>query len=518
MKQYLLAIFGACTLTLAHAVKADTLTLSSDANTTAAFMQTLNKQPAELLVFLQNMPKGGDLHNHRSGSAYAENMLSYAISDNLCFDDKTSSFTTQSDCPANLRANTLPDNAALYNQIINAWSMRNFVATPKENAHDHFFNTFFQFLSVSSTHRAQNLAEIMKRASNENELYLETMITAETDKAIELGNQVAWTSDLNSMRKQLNTDGVAHIVSDIQNELNENEAYVNQMFECSTPKAKPACNLTVRYQYTALRVVSPSAFFAQLLTGFELASHDPRVVGINIVAPEDNYYALRDYDLQMQMIDYLHRQYPNVHIDLHAGELTLGLVTPENLTFHIRDAINIGHAERIGHGVDIAYENNAYQLLAEMASKKIPVEICLTSNATILGVSGQRHPLPLYLKAGVPVVLATDDEGVLRTDLTHEYERAILTYSLNYPTIKALARNSLTYNFMPGQSLWTDPKQFTVIDACARDKLGSDKPSPQCLAFLSHDPKAKLQWKLEAEFAQFEKKTAATYRAQLAVE
>ncbi|NNM59014.1 MAG: adenosine deaminase [Legionellales bacterium] len=516
MKQYFWALIGAYALTLSHGVKADTL--SSDGNTTAVFMQSLSKKPAELLTFLQNMPKGADLHNHRSGSAYAENMLSYAIYDNLCFDPKTNSFGKSADCSSHLQANTLPDNSASYNTIIDAWSMRHFVPTPQESAHDHFFNTFYQFDSVRSLYRAQNLAEIVKRASDENELYLETMITAEIEKAIALSKQVKWTTDFDSMQKKMDTAGIGNIVSSIQNELNENEAYVNQIFQCSTKKAQPACDLTVRYQYTALRTTSPSAVFAQLLTGFQLASHDPRVVAVNLVGPEDNYYALSDYDLQMQMINYLHQKYPKVHIDLHAGELTLGLVTPENLSFHIRDAINIAHAERIGHGVDIAYENNANQLLAEMATKNIPVEVCLTSNATILGVSGQQHPLSLLLKSGVPVVLATDDEGVLRTDLTHEYERAILSYSLNYSTIKAIVRNSLTYNFMPGQSLWLDSKQFTPVQACARDKLGNSKPSPQCIAFLSHDPKAKLQWKLEAEFAQFEKQMTKSYRAQMAVQ
>ena len=42
----------------------------------------------------------------------------------------------------------------------------------------------------------------------------------------------------------------------------------------------------------------------------------------------------------------------------------------------------------------------------------------------------QDHPLPVYLQHGVPVALSTDDEGVSRIDLTHEYQRAMTTYDL----------------------------------------------------------------------------------------
>ena len=112
-----------------------------------------------------------------------------------------------------------------------------------------------------------------------------------------------------------------------------------------------------------------------------------------MVMPEDWYIPVRDYDLQMRMVEYLHRVYPKVHISLHAGELAPGLVAPETLRFHIREAVERAHAERIGHGVDVMYERDPFQLLDEMAKKDVLVEICLTSNDVILGVRGIDHPL-----------------------------------------------------------------------------------------------------------------------------
>src|SRR5439155_12041144 len=146
--------------------------------------------------------------------------------------------------------------------------------------------------------------------------------------------------------------------------------------------------------------------------------------------------------------------YPKVHISLHAGEIAPGLVTPDGLRFHIREAVELGHAERIGHGVDVMYETDAAGLLKEMAARHIMTEINLTSNDVILGVTKEWHPLPSLRAAHVPVALSTDDEGVSRIDITHEYTRAALDFSLSYLDLKAMVRTSLDHSFLPGASLW----------------------------------------------------------------
>ena len=134
--------------------------------------------------------------------------------------------------------------------------------------------------------------------------------------------------------------------------------------------------------------------FAQTLLGFETASVDPRDVGINFVQPEDGATSMADYALHMRIVGFLHGLYPKVHISLHAGELAPGMVPPEGLCCHIRLAVEQAHAERIGHGVDVMYEDRPYDLLKEMAAKHVMVEINLTSNDVILGISGKDHPLP----------------------------------------------------------------------------------------------------------------------------
>jgi adenosine deaminase len=207
----------------------------------------------------------------------------------------------------------------------------------------------------------------------------------------------------------------------------------------------------------------------------------------------------------MHMVEFLHAKYPMVHITLHAGELAPGLVTEEGLCCHIRLAVEQGHAERIGHGVDLMYEDRPYELVKEMAAKHVMVEIALTSNDVILGVSGKDHPLPVYRKFGVPVSLSTDDEGVSRINLTHEYVRAVETYGLRYAELKLMIRTSLEHSFLPGESLWTDPDTFKhLVSVCGQETFAEGKATGRCASFVQKNEKAGQQWELERRFRAFE--------------
>jgi adenosine deaminase len=210
----------------------------------------------------------------------------------------------------------------------------------------------------------------------------------------------------------------------------------------------------------------------------------------------------------MGMLDYLHGQYPKVHITLHAGELTEGLVPPEGLKFHIRMAVEQGHAERIGHGVDVMYEDLPWELMKEMAERHVMVEVNLTSNDVILNVKGADHPFMLYRRAGVPVALSTDDEGVSRIDLTHEYVRAADTYPLSYHELKLMVRTSMEHSFLPGESLWArrTPENLQLPVAACRGQLGNERPTGACATLLRNSEKARQEWELEQRFHTFESK------------
>jgi adenosine deaminase len=455
---------------------------------TAHYFSTIQNNPQQLYIFLHDMPKGGDLHSHITGAVYAEELIALGLQDNLCINPLTDAIYQQPGCKNPFQLKNIYANKSLYNKLIDAWSMRNFIAGT-QSGHDHFFDSFGKFSAISQAESPATIALVAARAAEQNENYLELMIDPDTRAIFQLSKKNPWQNNFDTMRTLLFKNGLQPIIDDISHQ--------TAVYDSSNAAFFQQHDITVRYLYQILRNNPPNIVFAQLLAGFAAANAQPLLVGINIVQPEDGYYSLRDYDLHMQMIAYLHQLYPQVHITLHAGELWMGLVKPSDLQDHINKAINIAHAERIGHGVDIAFEKNAPALLKQMAQNHIMVEINLVSNNEILNVKGNNHPLPLYLQNKVPVALSTDDEGILRTHLTEQYVFAVEEYHLGYPTLKQLVRNSLEYSFLPGKSLWQSA-------TCAQNI--STAPSADCQLYLNNNLKAKLQWQLEQRFNVFEQK------------
>jgi adenosine deaminase len=317
--------------------------------------------------------------------------------------------------------------------------------------------------------------------------------------------QIGWKYDFAQLRQDLLSHGLRDDIAVASRSLDQAEALRRERERCGNKDESPACRVKIRYLYQVLRGFPKEQVFAQTLLGFETAAVDPRFVGINFVMPEDGYISMDDYTLHMRIVGFLHNLYPKVHISLHAGELAPGLVPPEGLQFHIRQAVEYAHAERIGHGVDVMYEDRPYDLLKEMAALRVMVEVNLTSNDVILGVAGKDHPFPIYRKFSVPVALSTDDEGVSRIDLTHEYVRAVETYGLHYAELKQMVRTGLEHSFLPGASLWAGRDAFSrAASACSAAPLGSEKPSEACESFLQSSEKASQQWELERRFRAFE--------------
>jgi adenosine deaminase len=463
------------------------------------YFNSIRQDPNALYAFYKNMPKSGELHYHLDGGAYPEVMLSLAAKQPYCLDPKTAVISkTNKQCDG-INTSDLIHQPHLYSQVINAWSMRHFVPG-QESGHDHFFASFSKFLPIVFDFRAELLADAMKRASNQHELYLEVMVAPDNAASAFFANTIQVKKDFSSKKQTLlANESFQHTIKNTGVKATTILQKARQDLGCTKAPHQPVCSLTVTFQYYVLREQSLDQFFAQALHGFAVvAAHPHEFVGINLVQAEDGLISLRDYRQQMQIFKFLHKAYPTVHIALHAGELSAKDVVPSALRFHIHDAIFTGQAERIGHGASIAYEDNAESLLKYMAKIPIPVEINLTSNQKILGLSGKAHPLNYYLAHHIPIVLSTDDEGVLRTDLTQEYVAAVMKQGLNYSTLKTINRNGLTYSFLPGKSLWQNPMTATPIQACEQFD------SRSCLLFIQKNSKANLQWQLEKSLKDFE--------------
>ena len=420
-----------------------------DEAATARRMAAIRSQPLLLKVFLHDLPKGGDLHNHLSGAVYAESFLRWAADDNLCLIVATMSLAGGScDNDGRPTAASVLQTPALYNQAIDAMSMRNW--DPALNGHDHFFAAFTKF-GPPGTKTGDMLAEVTARAAAEHVSYLELMLTPVTGATTtQFARDARWNPNLAQLRDRLLSAGFrATIFDEARRRLKAAEDRRREVLRCGSGQEDRGCGVEVRYIAQAGRTVVPEQVFAQMLAGFELAAEKQSgIVGLNLVQPEDDPTAVRDFGLHMSMLHFLHGQYPNVPITLHAGELTEGLVPPEALTSHIRQSVETGHAQRIGHGVDVMSEDDPFGLLRSLAARRVMIEAALTSNDVILGVKGARHPLRLYLQYGVPVALVTDDAGVSRSTHSAEFQKAVEEHNLDYPTLKQLARNSLRYAFV----------------------------------------------------------------------
>jgi adenosine deaminase len=471
---------------------------------TARHYETIRSRPPQLFSFLLRMPKGGDLHNHLSGTIYAESYIQWAADTGLCVNQVTLSFATCDQSTNQVPASTALTNGTLYRQLVDSLSMRNWKLSG-QSGHDHFFDAFAKFGAVSGTQVGPMIAEAASRAARGRLRYLELMFTTDGGVASRIGGQVGWDGSAEQTLAKLKEANIGEAATQSRKNLLSAEQEKDKLLRCGTAGADPGCGVTIRYIYTVSRGAALGPVYAQMVAGLTMASEaDSKVVALNMVGAEDALLSMQNFTTHMKMLDFLHRQYPKAHIALHAGELASGLVPPEGLSFHIRQSVELGHAERIGHGIDIMHEDEPEELLREMANRKIMVEICLTSNDVILGVRGKYHPLATYMQFGVPVALATDDEGVARSEMAREFMKGAEEQELSYPQLKVMARNSLQYAFIPGASLWSNPEKFVPVPQCAGDIPARAAQSRSCQQFLAGSDKARLQFGLEEEFKAFE--------------
>lgn len=472
------------------------------------YFSNIKNDPSQLYLFFKTMPKGGDLHYHLDGGAPPETMLSLVSHGHYCLDThsyiirEANQINNESNCDTQL-FNQLHKNSPLYKEVIDSWSMKNF--TPgSESGHDHFFATFNKFIPIVSKFGSELLAEVMIRAANQHELYLEVMVIPDDAHSANFGKLIEKATTLPD-KKQILLNS-----QKFQNNINltvSKNAYLlnktQQQLGCDSENPSPGCTITTKFQYVILREQALNNFFAQALNGFAAVSQSKTLVSINLVQAEDGVISLNDYHRQMNILNFLHHAYPNVHITLHAGELISGNigsreVPTKELRYHIHDALFTGHAERIGHGVDINHEKNSDEILNHMLKHNIPVEINLTSNQKILNVSGETHPIKNYLAHQVPVILSTDDEGILRTNLSREYVNAVIQQDLDYATLKTINRNALTYSFLSGKSIWKNSREGIFVPECKK------LYSASCKRFIAQSQKASLQWELENQLLRFE--------------
>ncbi len=416
---------------------------------------------AEIGMLVNILPKGGDIHHHFSGAIYAETFLDYIKKEGFYIDPNSYQILTKP-TKTSMTVDAIRADIQKYNQLLSLWSTGGFGNHYQEQLppDERFFNCFNYFVWLEDYMVQDVLIALKKNAEAENVQYIETIFPAapiSTNIALDDINKLTSNTDdltINQLLEKtmllLDQDKVIHqaithystIVTDKSKDIDDDQ-------------------FTMRFQPYVLRTSKPSMVFSGLYSAFSLAQNNHKIVGVNIVGAENSFAAMNDYTLHMKMFRFLKQKFPNVKLSLHAGELALGQVPPERLRHHIRDAIFIAGADRIGHGIDIMHESNPYQLINALLEKNILIEINLTSNEFILGVVGDNHPVKLYMRYGVPIAICTDDAGVSRNNLTKEYLLFISRYKPSYEQLKQVVYNSIKYSFLTEEE---KEKQLNLLD------------------------------------------------------
>ena len=396
---------------------------------------------SELHEFLYEMPKGGDLHLHLSGSGFPEWWYELAIASeklgyvyytkvrlNNCRLPNWDSFSVR---PYHLMYQTLvahnweklskceKDEFVLLSELDHNQKKAFMSALKLDLPHEgreEFFGAHWQRLGDMTANPfliGELLAKNIIAFAAEGLVYLEPQINSFGYRTPG-GSQISPQEVVNFLGQRIQQQDVVET------------------------------GVTVRFQQSILRFL-PEAEDV-LKSAYEVVSNNDLYVAVNMVGREDND---KGHPLRfLSTLRDLRRSYSGVRLSIHGGEV-------DEPNSHVRDTILLG-AERIGHGLNLITDPDTMRL---MRHGPYLVEINLISNLLLEYVSDyDTHPFPEYLRTGIPVALSTDDRGMWDSTMTDEFFVGVKEFNLTWEEIKQLSRNSLKFAFVD------ENKKTTLLD------------------------------------------------------
>jgi aminodeoxyfutalosine deaminase len=213
-------------------------------------------------------------------------------------------------------------------------------------------------------------------------------------------------------------------------------------FEAILAAAEPFERKGLRLNWIFDAVRQFGATLAMEVVDWAKRCNSPRIVAFGIGGDELSI-ATRDF-----VPVYKHAAYCGLHRLIHAGEIG----GPEK----IREAVEFLGVERVGHGIGAIHDPQLMDLLAD---RRIPLEVCPVSNLRtgalarqlkLVAPSLNEHPLPQFVRQGVPVVLSTDDPSMFHTSLTGEYSHA-QQMGLGETELASLVANGFSFAFLTSE-------------------------------------------------------------------
>ena len=293
-----------------------------DAIVTAAQFEAARENHTTLRAFLHRMPKGGDLHTHLSGAIYAERFIAWAVQEDSCV-NLENVILAKPQCD---RTGTRPISDAmrdqkLYDRLVNALSMRDFLPTPTvPTGHDEFFAVFDRFAAVSGSRLAEMTVDQLRLYDAENVQYVEFMVSSwcpnDREKFV---RAIATASDDASKLAALEASGLTECVAAKRNDLAAALDKISAALACDAANTQAGCGVAFRYIVQVYRDNTPDEVFVQTATAAALIRSEPRLIGLNLVGPEDYLVARRDYTRHMEIIRFLAKDVPVVLSSDDAG-------------------------------------------------------------------------------------------------------------------------------------------------------------------------------------------------------
>ncbi len=184
---------------------------------------------------------------------------------------------------------------------------------------------------------------------------------------------------------------------------------------------------------------------AEEIVDLAIAYHGPLVRGVDLAGDEVHYPAHRFAH------PFRRAKEAGLHITVHAGEAA-GAES-------VRAAVELLHAERIGHGVHSVESSAVVDMLRQ---RGITLEICPTSNYQTGVVQGfNYHPLVDLFNLQVQVTINTDDPSISDTTLSDEYVVAVEAIGFPQRQVYRTLRYAVEAAFLPEEER---PALYAAID------------------------------------------------------
>lgn len=187
---------------------------------------------------------------------------------------------------------------------------------------------------------------------------------------------------------------------------------------------------------------------AERVVDFVIA-HRSGFVGLDLADNEEGF------DSKPFAPHFLRAKRAGLKVTIHSGEVPL-----PKAPRYVQEAVEYLGADRIGHGVQIHRDTS---VLAFIRERKIPLELCLTSNYLTQAVPQiSDHPFRLLTESGVITTLNTDDPGIFNTDLVKEIELGVIEVGLTLREIEDAFDRAANVSFIPHKKraqVW--PKTLT---------------------------------------------------------